>query len=247
MHRLALVIVLVVATASAKHVKKERRNHEDSWKLCYGRNHPISQCTMVKAVDSPVIAGLFRAGFIEDYREILLAEGAIESLCNEGTTFFSCINRELKKASPECRSEYANQDISTELVNKALSLVALLCTPENIQIATRNVDCVVNENLLYNVSDCALRNPDHDCSYLKNGNYSSEEENACYNKLFRRNCNAEQVVQCAANKVRQACTAEAGRFVALAGNAFFERFDICRRRDSDREGNFGSLVKFFKK
>jgi len=249
MFRLALLVVLVVAAASAKHGhgKTERRNN-DAYELCFRQQEPFSQCFSPSTAwtEYPVMSNFSQVRSFDEAKRVLKEAEALRGLCREGTQLLTCVNNALKRAPEECQTLYKRHDLTTDNVDKALSLIALLCTDENIRIATRNLDCAVNESLIADAEQCTRLNPYHDCSRFENTGYDSDEVEArstCYRVKYQRNCDAKAVVKCASDKVTRACTDEAGQLVTLAGNGIYERIPICR----GPRGPFSRLMKFFKK
>jgi len=238
----ALVVLLIVAAASAKHVSKVRRNHNliDS---CYGANHPADACTPVFQNYTVAIA-LDRARSTDAVKSALQAENALEDLCRATREFGGCVGNTLDRASEECRKEYASQLWSRDYVNKGLSFIEVVCEDDFIDGVRRNLDCFFDEELTTDLTECVYPNIAFNCSQLYNPetiDYTAVTE--CYDKKFRKNCVADSVVECAAHAVQDACDDEAGDLATQAGNAFFERFPICP--DDDR--HFRNLLKFFKK
>jgi len=242
MFRLLLVLVLVALTASEKHLKVERRN-QDVWETCFGKNYPVSKCFLADASSYPVLSGMRRTRGFDGIKRVLKAEGALKKLCDEVPRFLTCIGNTVKRAPEECQEKYKHYLWVDASLDKGLRLIEQLCTEENIEIAKRNLDCVVDECILQKLYPCSLKNPDHDCSHLETNDYGpNPARRECYDEMYRRNCDANAVVECAANKVSKACTAEAGRLVTQAGNGFLDIQPICR----DGEHKFRTLLKFFK-
>lgn len=254
MLRLALVVLLVVATASARHghVKKTRRGADDdrsSSTDCYLDNHPLTTCYIGRSSSEyPTVSSLGQAASPEEAKRLLKRAGVLENLCSEGKKYLTCVRDALKSASAECRQEYASQDLTTEANQKLLRFADLVCTAANIQTIRENVDCLINEQLYQTVALCRYQNPNHDCSHLTNSLNNSPAQQQqlidCYEEKFRENCNAASVVQCASNAVSSTCTREAGNLVSQAGNVFFEGFPIC---PAGPRATSKSLLNFFKK
>jgi len=241
MYRLVLVLVLAAVTTSEQHLKIERRT-EDIWDRCYGENYPSTQC-ISSASSYPVITAIKRARSFDGIKKVLKADGALEKLCEEEPRLLTCVSNVVKRASDECKEMYRNSYLLGGDLDKVVELIQQICTDENIEIAKRNLDCVIDECVLNKLYPCTLKNPDHDCSHLETNDYGpNPERRECYDEMYRRNCDAADVVQCAANKVSKACTAEVGSLVTLAGNGYLNLIPICR----DGEHKLRTLLKYFK-
>jgi len=242
MYRLVLVLVLVAVTTSERHLTVERST-EDDWDTCYGKNDPIPQCYWTDASSYPTISDLIRARGYQGIKRVVMGEGALEKLCGEGQRIGRCISNAIRRAPDRCQKDYAVRHLTSDNIDKAVALIQKLCTKENLEIATRHLDCVVDECILQKLYPCSLKNPDHDCSHLEDNDYGpNSARRECYDEMYRRNCDAADVVECAANKVSKACTAEVGPLVEQIGNGVFDIIPICR----DGEHKLRTLLKFFK-
>jgi len=245
MYRLVLVLVLVAVTTSEQHLKIERRT-VNIWEDCFGKNYPLTQCNVYNASSYPTLTRIYRTRGWDRIKRVLMVDGALQKLCGEGSRLLTCVSNSVKRVPEECKQEYSYQafgPLNISNLDKGVELIEQFCTDENIEIATRNLDCVVNDCIYSKLYPCSLKNPDKDCSHLQHLNYElSDETRECVNEMYRRNCDAADVVQCAANKVSKACTAEVGPLVTLAGNGVFEIMPICR----GGEHKFRTLLKFFK-
>jgi len=242
MYRLVLVLVLVAVTASEQHVKAERRNGDD-WDTCYGKNDPIPQCYWKDNSSYPTISDLRRARGYQGIKRVVMGEGVLEKLCGEGQRIGTCISSAIRRAPAHCQKNYVERHLTSANLDKAVALIQELCTKENLEIATRHLDCVVDECILQKLYPCSLKNPDHDCSHLESNDYGpNSARRECYDEMYLRNCDAEEVVECAAKKVSKACGAELGPLITQAGNGAFDIMPICR----DREHKFRTLLKLFK-
>jgi len=229
MYRSALLVVLIVATASARYLSRINRNQTGVLATCYQGQDPRSKC-LGTGVNYPVMTSLDRARGLPVARRILLTDNTLDNLCSEVRQFLGCVNFELTTGSQECRELYASErGCNTADIDKMLSLVDLVCTNGFIASVKRNLDCALDMNLISNVSRCRLQNPNHNCSQFTSSRGSSVDATArreCFRERDRVNCNAGEVVGCAAVKVVSACGTEAGDLVTFAMNAFLERFPI---------------------
>jgi len=248
---LTLVVVLILASVSAKHeqVKIERR---DLRERCYGNNHPLMKCwsAISSSSEYPVLTALTRVENFDKSKSIITAEGALESLCSDVLRLQTCINNGMDGAPDECKEAYNRNHFAFVTPSnraKAVRLIQQLCTKENIEIASANLDCVFDLSLSRELDKCSLKNPDHDCSHLEydEGNPSVNQEiKDCYKD--HKQCDADKEVKCGANKVSEACTAEAGQLMALTLNGILDIFAI-HTVCPDGGRQFSTLLKFFKK
>jgi len=241
-----LFVSLVVAGASAKHVKTARRNHEGQGPrtTCYDRNHPVFKCSPENSENYPTILQLTSGLNETRTKQFLKGSNTLENLCSEVSELLDCVTSTIESASAECQREFASQDLTIDYVRKGSSFVRLLCTRSNIQKLRRNLDCLVSWALVNNASECARANPNHDCSqFYSNFDRSIDYDaaNACYEEKYRRNCDADEVVTCAGEVVGNECGEEARQLIEFAGNALYERVPIC-----PEERKFKALLKFFK-
>jgi len=237
MFRLQLVVVLVVlivATASAESAENVRR------RTCYWDNADFQRCNP-RTANYTVLAALGRARSIEKGKEVLQGENALEDLCSEGTRLLHCLSNAVKSPSAECLQQYNRDLMTTENFDKGLTLVEELCTDEHIETARQNLDCVVNDALVYYVGQCAYANPDHDCSQVQPDDYESLSE--CYSEKYRRNCNVAEVLECIARRVFDSCNdGDITDLVILALNDLYHIVPICPANHSLK-----ILQKFFRK
>jgi len=248
MLRLALLVVLIVATTSARHVKKVRRDEIDS-SICFGATHPGRQCTPTES-EYPLMTELGNARNFTTSKQILLRDGSLESLCEEGKNYFKCVVTALQSASADCQQLYEELGhINLNNVAKYQSIVEDLCEDNIVENAKENLDCILDSDLLHTIHlDCSYENPDHDCSELDDVSFEDRDDdfytarNECYDIKYRRNCNAHEVVQCASDKMDTACGHGAGDLIVDVGRAIFDKLPIC-----PDYGEFRRMLKFFKK
>jgi len=241
---LILIIVLIAATCSAKHVKKVRRT-PDTEENCYSSNHPNSQCSHVapgSGDDYPVYRELSRIRNKTESKRFLLAGDNLESLCSEARTFLVCMATALDGASEKCKEAYyASDRLTEELFDNGISFVDEICDEEVIEAIRSHFDCLWDEEVYRSVRKCKLPNIDKDCSYLETET-SSSEVNACYQEKYFPNCDADDVVSCSSEAVASACDDDdAGELVELIGNSFYDKFPICPDNKQLK-----TLLKFFK-
>jgi len=241
MLRLVLIIVLIAATCSAKHVKKVRRT-QDTEENCYSSNHPNFQCGLFSpgSDDYPVWRELSRTRNMTEAKRVLLAGDNLESLCSEARTYLDCMTTALDGASAKCKDVYESQQLTEDLLDNGVSFVNEICDDEVIDDIRSNLDCLWDEKIYLGLRKCKLPNIDKDCTYL--GTEASYTEiNACYEEKYFHNCDADDVVSCSSEVVTEECDEEAGQLVELIGNSFYDKFPIC-------PGNkqLKTLLKFFK-
>jgi len=240
MLRLILIVVLIAATASARHAVKKVRRNQNVYETCYGKSSPFHQCEPNES-DYPAMVSLARTINLADAKRILLAGNTIEDLCDETRQSIDCFKNQLKRASPKCVQVYG---LSSEKINDMSSLRTLLCETEVIKAIRNNLDCILTMDMIKFGEKCLLPNIYVDCSQVE----SSEEYTAkreCYSKKYRPDCNVETVLACGVTKVFHTCGEDASDLVALIGNAVFERFPICPANRPYH--HLAKMLKFFKK
>jgi hypothetical protein len=241
MLRLVLIVLLVAATALARHAGRKIKRTEDTLDTCYGRNHPSDQCP-TQSSEYPVWREIQRARDVVETKKILLSGDNLENLCDEAEQYLECFISALDSASDECKEEYKGQRLTLEQLDKAVSLRELVCDNETVKDIRNNLDCLIDANLFKHINTCSFPNIDMDCSQVE----SSEENTArrdCYDEKFRETCDFEAILECTADQVILSCGLDAGDLVVLIGNAYLERFYICRDGDS----HIRSLLKFLRK
>jgi len=241
MLRLTLVIVLIAAAASLKHVNKVKRN-EDIWQKCYREKHPLYQCRP-KDCTFPVYIALERVWRLEDMKRVLLAEDNLEQLCREAGTLLDCVTTAFNGASAECKEHYKGEPLTEELLSNGVAFLEYICDPDVIENIRSNLDCIMEENLLEDAEKCLRPNMDKNCSGI---HYTTDYSiiRACYDEKYRKNCNAEDVVDCASKKVAASCDEDAGNLAELIGNAIFNtlQYPICPGGT-----DLQTILKYFKK
>jgi len=240
MLRLTLIIVLVAATASAKQVNKVRRN-EDMPVNCYGPNHYFGQCRP-RNCSYPVYIALEREWKPNEIKRILLADDNLENFCREWQMILNCATTAYDQSPAECKELYNTEESAEEILDNAVIYLRDICDPDVIESFRRNLDCMIEENLAKEMDTCFHPNIDKNCSgFSYNDDYS--DARACWDEKFRKNCDANDVVDCVSKKVTAACNEEAGELAELFWTAKFKTLDfpICRGR-----GGFKTLLKYFK-
>jgi len=236
MLRLALIIVLVAVTASAKHVKKGRPNY-DIVENCYTENHPHIKCSVTEAGKYPTyhqLSGISSA----EVKRILQRGNTLEKLCSEAGAYFGCLVDAIETASDECKEEYESQQITLEFFQNGVTFLDEVCDEDAIEIIRENLDCLYNSAVQTEIQKCRTPNIDKDCTNL--GTAAHDE---CYEEKYQRNCDVDEVVSCVSEQVDDACAGEdAAQLMELLGNSFFEKFPIC-----PDDKHVKNLLKFFKK
>jgi len=242
MLRLTLIIVLIAATCSAKHVKKQAGSRERIWENCYGANNPFYQCHP-RDCTYPVWISLERVRSVEDFKAILIADGNLEKLCREAGAVLDCAINAFDDSPAECQEDYTRQyrPITRELLGNGEDFLSEICEDDIIESARSNLDCIMEENLLEDAYNCVYANRNINCSGL---DYNTVEARECYRERSRRNCNADEVVECASRKVTAECDGDAGTLVESLGDAYFNtlKAPVC-----PDYGEIKNLLKFIKK
>jgi len=226
MLRLALIIVLIAATASAKHAKKEKR-FNDVYESCYGRNSQLGQCRFT-CFDTPITYSVVRSYRVNESKRILKIDDSFETMCSEVSDHLECKSDAIHNAPEICGPVYEVHHESEDN-DKASSLHELFCRPDNIKKAKAYLECVADEDLINKVDRCRYANPGHNCTRF-DGRYDpaeDEERSACYDELYRRNCEINEAVRCVKETVAAKCGDDSGTFVASAVKAFLEKFPLC--------------------
>jgi len=241
MSSLCLVIALILATASAKRVKKETED-DDIGRICYYNNYPYHQCRPT-CVEYPVISDLIDSRNPVNVQRILERANALEDLCSEASRFVDCVSNALKRAPKQCLKFYEGQYLWTEQYDSYSSILELICTDDFIEKIRRNLDCVGQADYKFTskVGDCRFANLSLNCS----GIVDHDERWSCYREQHRLICDNDAVVQCGAEIVGNRCGEEVAEMATFVGNAFLQRFPNCPV-PSDNGGGFKSLLKFFK-
>jgi len=242
MSRLFFAVALVLATASAKRVKKDTDDN-NIWRRCYHETYPYSQCRPSR-VEYPLISDLIQTRPGPKVQRILEANDALENLCSEARKFLGCVSNAVKRAPKECRDLYEDDsDFSRDKFNKLASLLELICTDDLITKVRRNLDCVGQADYAFldHLSGCKFANLQRNCS----GIVDQQASEACYSEKFRRICDADRIVQCSADIVTSRCGQEAGEMAVFVGNAFYERFPVLIP-ECGGNSDFRSFLKIFK-
>jgi hypothetical protein len=242
MIRLTLIIVLIVAAASAKHVKKVRRT-QDVEENCWTESHPFVQCSLLAPSPNayPVLRELIQTRNMTESKRVLLAEGNLESLCSEARANLHCMSNALESASVKCKKVFKDQKLTEELFHKAGSFLNDICDDEVLEAIRRNLDCVWDVEVYSKVNKCRFPNIEKDCTKLRT--YS--ELSPCIGEKYRPNCDGDDVVSCASEAVAEDChDEEAVQLVELIGNSYFDKFPVAPACPDNR--HLKSLLKFFK-
>jgi len=241
MLRLTLIIVLIAATCSAKHVKKQS---DSIWETCYGENNPFYQC-LPRDCTYPVWISLQQVRSVEDVKAILVAEGNLEKLCSEAGTVLDCIINAFDDSSSECQEDYERRyrPVTREILGNGDDFLREICEDDVLESSRSNLGCIMDEDLLRDASNCGYMGATgrhRNCSGL---DYDTEGRE-CYRERYRLNCNADEVVECASNKVDAECHGDSGELVTLLGDAVFKtlKYPVCRDN-----GELKNLLKYIKK
>jgi len=245
MLRLTLIIVLVAVTASTKHVSKVRRQDDHIYQTCDYQIHPYEQCRP-RDCTYPVYLALEQVWRLEDVKRILLKEDNLEKLCSEAGALLRCAISAYDGSPAKCKQEYNRRysPLTREMLENGVTFLSDICDDDVIESIRSSLDCVLDEKLLQSTEKCFYPNMDRNCSGIS---YTDDytEIRACYQSKYSKNCNADELVECASKKVTSACDEDAGELIKLLGDAFFEtvRFPVC-----PTDGiNLRTLLKFFKK
>jgi len=237
MFRFALVFFIVaaaVASASAKQVKKTRRNHES----CQEEGHPFDQCQILFITGSEysTVKAIQQAPNVTEAKKLLKEDDSFENLCSEGKSLLQCYISSYERASEGCRDRFKD-DIPR--VEGTLSFLDDICNEDNIAIARENLDCLANENELRTLHHCIYENFNIDCSEdtAQHGSIGD-----CWDKKFSANCDTEEVVKCAVEKLAEPCGQDSEKLIHLIGTKYLQTFPTCPGGPS-----FAKLLKFFKK
>jgi hypothetical protein len=242
MLRLTLIIVLIAAICSAKHVKKVKRT-QDVEENCWAESHPFVQCSILASRPDgyPVFRELTQARNMTESKRVLLAEGNLERICSEARTHLNCMIEALESSSVKCKEVYESQQMTEELFDNAVSFLNDICDDEVLEAIRRNLDCAWNLEVHSKVYKCIYPNSEKDCSKL-GPEASHTDFYECFEEKHRRNCDADDIVSCASEAVANECDDdEAGQLVELLGNSYFDKFPAC-----PDNRHLKSLLKFFK-
>jgi len=247
MLRLALIIVLIAVTASAKHVKKVKRINEDINESCYGEAHPSNQCRP-RDCTYPTVLVIERSRSTKDMKRILLHGDNLEKLCSEARKIINCIISAYGAISAECHEEYEKngQFLLKSVYDNGAAFWEKVCTDDVFESIRTNLGCITEEDLLKDVDSCQYPNRDRNCSGI-DYRVDPDASNNCYREKYRKNCNVDQAISCSSKKVTTACSEDAGDLIELLGNAFFKTLKVyyCPSQAGGKE--FRHLLKFFKK
>jgi len=247
MLRLTLVIVLVAATISAKHVKEVKRIHEDIRESCYDeKTHPFYSCHP-RDCTYPTLLALGRAGRPKDIKRVLLHGDNLEKLCSEAREIIPCVISAYDTISAECQEQYEKTDHFTQsLYDNGAAFLEIVCNDDVFESIRTNMDCIMEEDLVEDVNKCQYLNKDRNCSGF---DYSDDPDasNDCYREKYRKNCNVDQVISCSSKKVTAACSEDAGDLIELLQGAFFKTIKAyyCPNQAGGKE--FKNLLKYFRK
>jgi len=242
MSRLCLVIALILATASAQPVKD--RDDVYLWRKCYNDIYPYTQCYPTCA-EYPLISDIFDSEYnYASVQRMLDRDNALKKLCGEASKYVGCVSNALERAPKGCDKHYErHRYIYKEDFDKYSNLLVVICTDDFIKKVRRNLDCVgqADWNFFGDARDCRFADLSRNCSGL----VDHDAWQRCDTEKYRRNCDADAVVQCAAEFMGNRCGKEVAEMVTFVGNAYYERFSVCPGpRDNGRD--FNRLLKFFK-
>jgi len=190
----------------------------------------------------PVWRAVGRARNLTDAKRVLLAEDNLETLCSEARSYVGCLSTALETAPEECDEEYRSQLLTNEYLDNIDDFLGEICNDYVLETIRSKLDCILNEVLLKDMHKCQVPNFDKDCSNLGPDARYSGEIGECYEEKYRRNCDADEVVSCSAEKVEDACDEEAGQLVELIENSLYEKIPIC-----PGEQHLKTLLKYFMK
>jgi len=179
-------------------------------------------------------------------RRVLSAEDNLEQLCRESGTLLSCITTAFNGTPAECKEHYKTSDefVTEEFLSKGVDFLREVCEPEVIDRIRRNLDCVMEDSVIGDTYKCRRPNIDKNCSEIEYNDDNSAVINACYDEKYRRNCDVDDVIDCATKKVTAACNRDAGELVEFLYNAFYNelQYPIC-----SGPRNMRTLLNYFKK
>jgi len=236
-----LAVLVVASTSSARRLAKQRRNTDTS-KFCFEfEKYPLLKCNAFNPAEKyPTFVSLVNVRNETQLKNFLRAEGTLESVCSEAESFVRCVLDSLSSASAQCLDLYSGGDLTLDHYNNIASLRDQLCTEENFRTVRRHVGCLVDMDVRRAVQPCTVQNPDQDCS--ETDSEDSAEKGKCYEGKQTNNCDADEVVECAVEKIESECGEEAGELASFVGNAIFDKFPIC----PDDKRSFKLFRKFFK-